>query len=351
MNYEFIQYILQIHFLNNSIREYLLSLGLLFVFLIVFKLIQSFVLNKLLALSKKTKTDLDDTLIKIIKDIKPGFYFFLALFLSVKNIRTSELVTSIVHWILVVWVTYIAIVALQKLIDYAFSKKIKKESGNTSEALKTLNTIAQSVLWIFGALFILSNMGISITSVVAGLGIGGIAIALALQNILADLFSSFAIYFDKPFEVGDFIIVGDKLGIVEKIGIKTTRIRALQGEEVVISNQELTSIQIQNFKKLKERRIAFGFGVTYDTPNKKLEEIKKIMNTIFGELPDVRLDRCHFYKFDESALAFEVVYYVNSPEYNVYMDIQEQVNLKLKEALETEGVQMAFPTRTVHIVQ
>lgn len=350
MNKENIQNILEINLLNNTVYDYVVFLGILIGLLIVFKIMQSIILKKLEILSKKTKTDIDDTLIEIVRGVRPGFYAFLSIFLALKFIQVSGIVTAIINWVLIIWATYVVIVSVQKIINYAFYKKIGDESGNAAQALKTLNVIARSILWVIGVLFILSNMGINITSVVAGLGIGGIAIALALQNILSDLFSSFAIYFDKPFEVGDFIIVGDKMGVVEKIGIKTTRIRALQGEEIVISNQELTSSQIQNFKKLKERRVVFSFGLTYGTSVEKIKQAKKITQEVFEKVLDVRLDRCHFYRFDDSSLSFEVVYYVNSSEYNVYMDIQEQINLKIKEIFEKENIDMAFPTRTVHLI-
>ncbi len=347
---QILQNIRDFHIFNNSGSDYLVFLGLLVVFLIIFKIIQKVILKKLYALAKKTKTDLDVTLIEIIRNVKPSFYVFLSFFFALKNLNVSVLVNSIINWLLIIWATYISIIALQRLVDYIFLKKIKTETGNTAQALTTLSTIAKTLLWLVGAMFILSNMGININSVLAGLGIGGIAVALALQNILSDLFSSFAIYFDKPFEVGDFIMVGDQLGVVEKIGIKTTRIKALQGEEIVISNQELTSARIQNFKKLQERRITFSFGVTYGTPNEKLKEIKKIVENIFSDIEETRFDRCHFYRFDESSLFYEVVYFVNSPDFNIYMDIQEKINLSLKLGLEKSGIDMAFPTRTVHVI-
>ena len=350
MNKENIQNILEINFLNNTVYDYVIFLSILIGLLVVFKILQDIVLQKLTVLSQKTKTDIDNTLVEIVKGVRPGFYVFLSFFLSIKHLEISNLMTGIINWILIIWVTYIVIIAAQRLIDYAFYKKIGDESGNTAQALRTLNTIARSVLWIIGILFILSNMGINITSVMAGLGIGGIAIALALQNILSDLFSSFAIYFDKPFEVGDFIVVGDKIGVVEKIGIKTTRIKALQGEEIVISNQELTTSQIQNFKKLKERRVTFTFGLTYDTSVEKIQKAKTITGAIFEEIKEARFDRCHFYRFEDSSLFFETVYYVNSGDYNMYMDIQEKINLDIKESFEKEDISMAFPTRTIHMI-
>ncbi len=334
---------------GNTTTNYLIALLMFGVFLIVFKIIQNIVLKKLASLAEKTPTDIDNTLISIVQNIRPGFYVFLAFYLAIRNLTLSDLALSITNWALIIWATYLAILSIQRLIDYGFEKKLIGQTGNTAQAIKTLGVITKGILWVIGVLFILSNLGVNITSAVAGLGIGGVAIALALQKILGDLFSSFAIYFDKPFEVGDFIIVGDKMGTVEKIGIKTTRMRALQGEEIVISNQELTSAQIQNFKKLKERRVVFSFGVTYNTPNEKLKKIPVIIKEIFNGLEMARLDRAHFYRFDESALTFEVVYFVASGDYNQYMDTQEKINLDLKENLEKEKISMAFPTTTVHL--
>jgi small-conductance mechanosensitive channel len=227
----------------------------------------------------------------------------------------------------------------------------EEEQENNSSVLMNLTVIGKILLWIFGVFIVLSNAGVDITSLIAGLGIGGIAVALALQSILNDLFSSFAIHFDKPFLIGDFIIVGDKMGVVEKIGIKTTRIRALQGEEVIFPNKELTSAQIQNFKKMLERRIVFSIGVVYDTPQKHLQAIPALLQTVIERQQHVRFDRAHFSRFDPSALTFEIVYYVLSDNYTTYMNIQQQINLEILEAFSERNIVMAYPTQTVYLQQ
>jgi small-conductance mechanosensitive channel len=239
---------------------------------------------------------------------------------------------------------------VQILIDYVVKKRTKEEDeAGAKAAINLLNLIAKIVLWSFGLLFILSNAGINVTSLIAGLGIGGIAVAFALQNVLNDLFSSFAIYFDKPFVPGDFIIVGDKMGVVQKTGIKTTRIKALQGEEIVISNNELTSSKIQNFKKMEERRVLFNIGVTYDTPTEKLKRIPEMIKGIIEEEKLARFDRAHFNKFADSALSFEAVYYVESSDYAEYMDTNERIHFKLKEIFDNEKIEFAFPTQTIYL--
>ena len=205
------------------------------------------------------------------------------------------------------------------------------------------------MLWAIGLLLILSNLGIDVTSLIAGLGIGGIAIAFALQNILSDLFGSFSIYFDKPFKIGDFIVAGAHSGVVEKIGIKTTRLRALQGEEIVISNTELTSARVQNFKKMEKRRIVSSFGILYETPIEKIKNVKQIVKNIFDSLENTELGRIHFKELGDFSLNFEVVYNITTGDYDVYMDAQEKFNFALVEAFEKEGIGFAYPTQKVFL--
>jgi len=214
--------------------------------------------------------------------------------------------------------------------------------------IHVLGTIVKFIVWVLILLTVLSNFGVKVTSVIAGLGIGGIAIALALQKTLGDLLSSFTIYFDKPFQEGDFIIIGNDMGTIKKIGIKSTRIEALGGQELVVSNTELTNVRINNYKKMQKRRIVFEIGVQYDTGYKKLLKAKKMIKEIVDKTEGAELDRVHFKKYGDSALVFEIVYSVDTSDYNKYMDIQEEINLKMYERFEKEGIGFAFPTRTIH---
>lgn len=241
---------------------------------------------------------------------------------------------------------------LQLVVDFILSKKVLKDTDpGTKVAVKNISFIIKGILWVFAGLLILSNLGVEVTSLLAGLGIGGIAVAFAFQNILEDLFSSFAIYFDKPFTVGDFITVDDKVGTVEKIGIKTTRIRALQGEEIVISNRELTNARIHNFKKLEKRRITFNFGIVYSTPSTKIKKIPDIIEKIINHEEMAEFDRAHFTTFGDSSLDFEVVYYLLSADFAIFRDIHQKILLEIKNNFEKENIEMAFPTTTVHLFQ
>jgi small-conductance mechanosensitive channel len=335
-------------FYGNTVFDYIKSVGVFIVLVIVFKLVQFVILRRLGKLAKKTKTDIDDTLIAIVRSLKPQFYYFIAFYFAVRFLSVNTFAEKIIGSALIIWIVYQIIIGIQILIDYVLHQRIAKDKDKgTKAAVGYLNKIAKATLWIAGVLIILSNLGVNITSVIAGLGIGGVAIAFALQNILSDLFSSFAIYFDKPFSVGDFIIVGEQMGVVEKIGIKTTRLRALQGEEIVIANNELTSSRVQNFKRMEKRRIVFTIGVTYNTPSDKLKKIPDIVKNIIGAMEHAQIDRVHFKKFGDFSLNYEVVYYILSPDYITYMDTQQAINLALVEAFEREGIDFAYPTQSI----
>ncbi|MCK5096165.1 MAG: mechanosensitive ion channel family protein [Candidatus Pacebacteria bacterium] len=340
----------QYELFNNSIGDYIMAVCVLVVFLAVFKLFQIVVLYRLGLLAKKTKTDIDDTLVEIVKSLRPPFYSFLAVYTAVQFLTLSVTLQKVFDVLLIVWVIYQAIIATQILIEYIFTKTLKEDTdAGIRGALGMVKAAVKGVLWAVGILMILSNLGVDVTALVAGLGIGGIAIAFAFQNILEDLFSSFAILFDKPFQIGDFIIIGDKKGTVQKIGIKTTRIKSSQGEEIVISNKEITSAQVQNFKKMEERRIAFSLGVTYETPTEKLKKVSGMIKEIIDNVECTRFDRAHFKSFDDCALTFETVYYVETGDYAQYMDIQQDINFKIREAFELEGIDMAYPTQTIYL--
>jgi small-conductance mechanosensitive channel len=194
---------------------------------------------------------------------------------------------------------------------------------------------------------ILDNLGYDISALIAGVGVGGIAIAFALQNVLEDIFASISIYFDKPFKVGDFIKVGEDLGTVKKIGIKSSRIKTLEGEELVIPNTNLAQMRVRNYKKLSTRRIQFQIGVTYETPSVQLKKIPSIIEKITKSIDVIELDRVHFKSFGDFSLIFEIVYFVNESSYNIYMDVQQKMNLEIMEAFQKEKIDFAYPTQNI----
>ncbi len=317
---------------------------------LVFNLLRAHLLGRAEKLASRTKSDADDAFLAAIRSIRPPFYLFLSFYLALRVLSTAEGIMQVVDTVLIVWVTYQTAIFVRTFIDH-LAKHLKGggSRSETSAALDLLGRIGKGVVWVIGALFVLSNLGIKITSLLAGLGIGGVAVALAAQNLLGDLFAAFAIYFDKPFMVGDFIIVGDKMGTVEKIGVKTTRIRSLSGEEIAMSNSHLVNAEIQNYKRMQKRRAVITFGVVYGTPADKLRRIPELAKRAVESAELTTFDRGFFSKFDDSSVSFELVYYLDSADYNVYTEQNQAIAFTLKELLEKEGIEMAFPTRTVYL--
>lgn len=335
---------------QNTLESYIISGGLFVSLVLFFWVFHKIVLIRVEDVSKKTVTDIDNQFVKIIRSIKPTLYVSIAFLISLDMLLLGDLIDLVIKIALWLLVTYQVITSLYILVDYVARKiQDRRESLAEKEAIETIGKIVKGVLWVIGALVILQNLGIQVTSLIAGLGIGGIAIAFALQNILGDLFSSFAIIFDKPFEPGDFIVVGEHSGVVQEIGIKTTRIKALQGEEIVISNTELTNARIQNFKKLSERRVAFMVGVAYETDTKKLKKIPGMVEKIISPLDQVRFDRAHLHQFGDSSLNFEIVYFIDSSDYAFYMDTHQSILLAIKDGFDTQKIEIAYPTQTLYL--
>jgi small-conductance mechanosensitive channel len=233
-------------------------------------------------------------------------------------------------------------------IREAVQKRTSEDVSSTT-TITFLGFVARFVLWIIVVLLILDNLGVNITGLVAGLGIGGVAVALAVQNILGDLLASLSIVLDKPFVIGDFIVVDSYYGTIEHIGLKTTRIRSLSGEQLVFSNNDLLKSRVRNYKRMAERRVVFSFGVIYQTSLEQLKAIKEIVSDIIKKEELARLDRVHFKEYGDSSLNFEVVYYVTNPDYNIYMNVQESINLEIFRRFQQEGIEFAYPTRTLFI--
>ncbi|MFP4567544.1 MAG: mechanosensitive ion channel family protein [Candidatus Woesearchaeota archaeon] len=338
---------------GNTVFEYVVALGLFLGLFIVFKIFDYWVLHKLEVLAKKTKTGWDDLLINFLKEIKWFFYFVLSLFISLQTLSIPQLINSVVYYSLLVVAGFYIAKGISRAINHLVEEKIKKsgdkKSDSSSSMIKLLGNIAKGVIWVVALLMILSNAGVEITPMIASLGIGGIAIALALQSVLGDLFGAFVIYFDKPFKEGDFVIVGSDMGVVKHIGIKSTRLQALGGHELVMSNTEMINSRINNYKQMEKRRIVFGFGVRYDTGKVKLAKVNGIVKKIFKKVDNADLDRVNFKQFGDFSLDFEVVYYVMSADYNEYMDIQEKINMDLYSEFEKVKIGFAFPTQTLEI--
>ncbi|MBD3209658.1 mechanosensitive ion channel family protein [Candidatus Woesearchaeota archaeon] len=340
-------------FWGNTVEEYLVALGVLIAGILILRFFKFVVIRRLKRIAKRTKTDIDDVVIEAKDSIGWPFYVILALYVAIRFIDIHTIIDKGLYFLLIIATTFYAAKIVHRLIGF-FAEKWDKNKGKDgsfkhSPIVNFLRKFVQAALWIIVVLLILDNLGVNVTALLAGVGIGGIAIAFALQNVLTDLFASITIYFDKPFEVGDFIIIGNDMGTIKKIGIKSTRIKTLQGQELVVSNQELTTTRVNNYKQMQKRRIVFAFGVTYDTPATKLEKIPKMVQDIIKKEELAAFDRAHFKSFGDSSLGFEVVYYLESSDYNKYMDTQQSINLAIVKAFNKAKIEMAFPTSTVYV--
>ncbi len=343
---------LAIVFLGNTLQKYLISIVIFLVGIILIKILEHYILNLILKLTEKTKTTVDDFIVKLIQKNTFPLFYYAAFYVSINSLKFSKLITKILDTLGVAIVSISIILLLTKLIDYTFERYAYKHSKDHNLfMIKGLLPAVKVTVWVIGIIFFLDNLGFNVSTLAAGLGIGGIAVALGAQAILGDLFSYFSIIFDRPFELGDFIIIGDYMGSVQHIGIKTTRIQSLSGEQIVLSNTDLTGSRIRNYKRMQHRRVVFQLGLTYDTTNDLLKEVPTLIEEIVGKIPQTAFDRAHFVNFGDFNLTIEVVYNVLSGDYNRYMDIQQQINLEIKQAFEKRNIQFAFPTQTVEVYQ
>lgn len=330
---------------GNTLQAYLVAAGIVLLGVIVLKLLKGLALRRLRKFAGATQTGIDDLILNMLeKGVLPLLYIVLVYF-SLKTLWLSPFLTKTLKVAMAVvtvfFIVRILTMGVSSLLEYYFAKQGKTEAKN---AMNGVMIITQIVLWVFGVVFLLGNLGLDIGSILAGLGIGGIAIALAAQNILGDIFAYFSILFDRPYEVGEFLIVGERLGTVTYIGVKTTRIQSLSGEELSFSNHNMLNEWIHNYSRMEKRRVVFGFNVAYGTPADKLEQIPGIVKEIILAQDKVELDRVHFAQFKEYYLFFEAVYYSMEPGYTEYMDKQQRINLAIYRKLEKMGVQFAFST-------
>ncbi len=317
------------------------------------RLFRKKLLTRLRQLAASTDTAWDDYLVSGLDRFGLPLLNLFFLYLGFSFLTLSEKADLLVTRAVGVGVLFFVVRLLSAGVRVGLESLIKKQHQGDEKVkqMKGIMLIVNSVIWLVGALFLFDNLGYDVTAIIAGLGIGGIAIALAAQNILGDLFNYFVIFFDRPFEVGDFVTVDDKRGTVEYIGIKTTRIKSITGEQLVFSNSDLTQSRIHNFKMLERRRIVFSLGVTYQTPADKLEKLPGVIKEIINDIDGATFDRAHVAGFGDFSLLLEVVYFVESKEYVRYMDIQEQINLKIFRSFAAMEVEFAYPTQTLWIAR
>ncbi|OIP36344.1 MAG: mechanosensitive ion channel protein MscS [Deltaproteobacteria bacterium CG2_30_66_27] len=348
-----IEEFLQREFRHNRLSEYLVCLTIIIGGIVVVRIVEALALPRLKAWAEKTSSTWDDFLVDRIHRTGVPLAYLGIVQAALRVLTLSPRLERIIDMAGIVLLTLLAIVFTVALVRYGFEEYMRKqgEDATRNRALKGVVSLTKALVWIIGALFLLDNLGFKISTVIAGLGIGGIAIALAAQAILGDLFGYFVILFDRPFEIGDFVIVGDYMGVIERFGIKTTRISSLGGEQIVMSNKDLTDSRVRNYKRMAKRRVVFRLGVTYQTPADRLREIPGIVAEIFREIAGATLDRVHFFSYGDFSLIYEIVYYVDGNDYTRYMDLQEKANLRIYEEFEKRRIEFAYPTQTLYLTK
>ena len=339
-------------YLGNSVETWLWALGAAIVLAFVFNFILKRFVRSFASFAEKTETELDDLVSALLEKTSIMliiiFSVYAATFFLDLTGQLKEFRKSVVVICLLVQVGFWG----SGFIDYYVAKKlagIDVGSGASITHIRSLGFLVKSVLWVVLVILTIDNLGFDPTTIIAGLGVGGIAVALALQNVLGDLIASLSIILDKPFEVGDFIVVDNMSGDVEHIGLKTTRLRSISGEQLVLSNNDLLQSRVKNYKRMDTRRILFSLGVVYETSYDNLVRIPVLIKEIIDTEPKARFVRAHFRSYGDFALNYEIVYFVLTPLFDDYMDIQQNVNLKIFKKFSEEEIEFAYPTRKVFL--
>ena len=338
---------------GNPLSDWATALGIALAINLAVALFKTVAVGRLKAWSDRTTGSIDDALVDVVQRTKQWLVFFVTIYIGSRYLELDDRVDLVLR----AMATLAAIAQIgvwgAALIRFWVGRSQRKAMTSNAAAatsLGAINFIAQLALWSVLLLAALDNLGINVTALVAGLGVGGIAVALAAQNILGDLFASLSIVIDKPFVIGDSIAVDQFNGTVEYVGLKTTRLRGLGGEQIVFANSDLLGTRIRNFKRMNERRQVFTVGLSYGTPPDLLEQVPGMIRDAIEQHREVlRFDRAHFARLGESSYEFEAVYVMLTPDYGTFMNVQQAINLTLVRRFAEAGIEFAFPTRTINI--
>ncbi|MFO7686374.1 MAG: mechanosensitive ion channel family protein [Desulfobacterales bacterium] len=344
---------LDIRFWGNSVKEWLTALVVAITVVIFLRLVKWILVRYLTNRADQDRWDVVELTAIAARRTQLPFVMIFAIYAGFQVLdlpqRLPPWIFSITMAALILQLTLWANATVDYFLNRSQQRTLERNAARVT-TLRAAGLIVKLVLAAIAAILILDNIpGVEITALVASLGITGIAVALAVQNILSDLFASLSIVLDKPFVIGDFIIVDNYMGTVEHIGLKTTRVRSLSGEQLIFSNNDLLQSRVRNYKRMAERRVVFSIGVTYQTPLEKLKQIPATIRQIIESQETARFDRAHFQGYGDFALNFEVVYYMLDPDYNRYMDIQQAINMAIFRSFEEMGVDFAYPTQTLYL--
>jgi small-conductance mechanosensitive channel len=336
---------------GNRVADYLAAAAILAGGIVFLRLFTMLLLSRLRAWAAKTETPVDDFLIERIEKTGVPVGYAGAAWVALNSLSMSRGLGRLVDTAGIVVLTLASILFLSALAQYYITVHLARKGDTTLEkGLRAALTLLKVAIWGAGLVFVLDNLGFRISTVIAGLGVGGIAVALAAQSILGDLFSYFTILLDRPFEIGDQISVGDAIGTVEHIGIRTTRLDAVGGEQLVMPNRELTGSRLRNFRRMARRRTIFKVGVTYETGIPRLREIPGMIDEVLRGVEDVTAERVHFKSYGDYALVFEVAWFLGDSDYKRFLDVQQEINYRIFEKFTEAGIAFAYPTQTLYVV-
>lgn len=339
--------------LGNPAGRWAIALATGVTIVVALFLLKRIAIARLRKISEKTPTPYDDVLVEVAQDTRTSTILAAGL---AGGVRTLDLPDAADLWIgralfvvlafqLGLWATH----TVRLLFEMRRVARGEVAGGAHKTVGAAVVFVTRLLVWSIVLLSILSNLGVEVSTLIAGLGIGGLAAALAVQNVLTELVAAFSIYLDRPFDLGDFIVIDTFAGSVERIGWRTTHLRAISGEQIILANSDLAKARIRNHARMGERRVAFSVSVPYDTPSKKLEQVPAIIREEIARLDKVRFDRSHLVSFGESSIQFETVYFLLSTDYVDSVDRQQQLLLAIHRRFEEEGISFATPTRTVRV--
>ncbi len=315
-------------------------------------ILRSLLLRHLGNLAQRTEHRVDDIVLILIRHTHA--FFIWAVALEVGSWQLTLPSTTLTGW----KVIFVGLLILQgalwatAVLDALVEEKIASASPTLATTYDFLNSMGKVIIWSLAALLVLDNIpGVEISTLLASLGIGGVAIALAVQNILSDLFAYLSIALDKPFAIGDFIAVDELMGTVEYIGLRSTRLLSVSGEQLIFSNHDLVSSRIRNYGRMEKRRATFTVGVTYETAVEKLEKVPDLIREIIEAQQGTQFERAFLKTMGDSALIYEVVYYLTPPDYGLYVQTQQAINLAVLRRFGEEGINIAYPTQMIYLTQ
>jgi small-conductance mechanosensitive channel len=341
-------------YLGNSTRAWLIAALIAAVVYAVLAIARRVLISRLSVLAERTETDIDDAIVDLIRNTRAFFIVAVAVGAAIRGLeihaRLAGPLTALLELLVLLQIGLWISGLIAFLVERAMTKRRETADRIGVAAVRAIGVTVKVIAWIILAVVALQFVfEKNVTALLTGIGVGGIALALAVQNILGDLLAAVAIVFDRPFDVGDSIAVDSMVGTVEQIGLKTTRLRSVTGEQLVIGNAELLKSKLRNYKRMYERRAVLHLDVTYDTPPDVVARIPAMMKEIVEAQKSVRFERSHFATFQESALRIETVYFVLDPDYSRFMDVQQAVNLEVLRRFAAQKIRFAFPTRTVEV--